>query len=613
MLHPSTRKLIDRLAEMTELGKLDWTEGDNGSLVYSTEGYSVCLPEGAQEVIIQSIDGKELERAATEALASTMSEHGSSYAQIVSEMGAEANRYARGTETAISSLLAGMAEPESPVEEDEPAVTDHGPEDPGDESAALASEGIANHELKSEPEPTAPEPEPEVEAAAEPETVDELETSPAEMTSADSNTTSDVETDTDHIETDTAAEIASPADADALEAAETDGDDVHTESEVTEAVARLADEVNRRPDPAPVDTVEIAEQIDSTSNEDEPSTIGIAAATAMGVVASAAGLSQDDSADDEVQETVAEEAEATAIEEADTAEATEAAPIMQAESAPAYVPFGLETSEEPNSASPGTAALSDGDEGPHGDVTPVAFDELEQESEPAETPAEPIAAAPDMTDTGSVSEVETPVVDEPVENAVFEPEIEVTAEPEIASFSTEEASAADAEPETETVLAEESASTITPAPEPAFASLSDAEETSVLPADPEPETEASDDAPVEADPEPVLAAPEPPKTYSLSGIGAGFGLGALSAKTEASGIPGPTSVPPVEPEKIIIDATEDVLPELEGNLDLEKMEAAVSEINFGKSDAGDATSEKGSEEDSDGDILKPRTRFNPWD
>ncbi len=68
-----------------------------------------------------------------------------------------------------------------------------------------------------------------------------------------------------------------------------------------------------------------------------------------------------------------------------------------------------------------------------------------------------------------------------------------------------------------------------------------------------------------------------------------------------------------EPEKIVIDATEDVLPELEGNLDLEKMEAAVSEINFGKTDAGEAATESDVEDESDGDILKPRTRFNPWD
>ena len=69
MLHSSTKKLIDRLAEMTELGKLDWTEGDDGNIIYSTEGYSVHLPASADEVLITSIEGKELERIAKAAAA----------------------------------------------------------------------------------------------------------------------------------------------------------------------------------------------------------------------------------------------------------------------------------------------------------------------------------------------------------------------------------------------------------------------------------------------------------------------------------------------------------------------------------------------------------------
>jgi len=56
-----------------------------------------------------------------------------------------------------------------------------------------------------------------------------------------------------------------------------------------------------------------------------------------------------------------------------------------------------------------------------------------------------------------------------------------------------------------------------------------------------------------------------------------------------------------------------VLPELEGNLNVEQMEAAVSEISFGKSDNSGADDAAESEDDSEGDILKPRTRFNPWD
>ena len=74
MLHTSTRKLIDRLSEMTELGKLDWIESADGNIAYSTEGYSVTLTESPNEVVITSKDGKELERATAEEIAATESE-----------------------------------------------------------------------------------------------------------------------------------------------------------------------------------------------------------------------------------------------------------------------------------------------------------------------------------------------------------------------------------------------------------------------------------------------------------------------------------------------------------------------------------------------------------
>ena len=83
MLHASTRKLIDRLAEMTDLNKLDWTESDAGQITYSTEGYSVSLTEDPNEVVITSKDGKELERATAEELSATQTEDGKTYAQVV--------------------------------------------------------------------------------------------------------------------------------------------------------------------------------------------------------------------------------------------------------------------------------------------------------------------------------------------------------------------------------------------------------------------------------------------------------------------------------------------------------------------------------------------------
>ena len=97
------------------------------------------------------------------------------------------------------------------------------------------------------------------------------------------------------------------------------------------------------------------------------------------------------------------------------------------------------------------------------------------------------------------------------------------------------------------------------------------------------------------------------QSYSLSGIGAGFGLGALSAKTEASGVPGPNVT--AEPEKVVIDATEDVLPEIDGRPALPEGLPVAAETSSSNEDG--ATEASSDEEESD--ILKPRTRFNPWD
>lgn len=593
MLHPSTRKLIDRLAEMTELGKLEWTEGDGGNLIYSTEGYSVCLPDGAGEVVIQSIDGKELERAGVDALAATTSDDGASYTQIVAGMKAEAARIARGTETAISSLLAGMEEPETPAEAPAADLADHGPEDPGDEVAAMESEGIANHQVQAVPEP---EPESETEA---------MEDAPAgEPVEAETVIEHGVETGSEadgSEQTSEAVSFADPNDAapaeettaieavsDVAMSADEQADERDTESDVTAAVARLADEVNNR---------------DDTAAPEVTSAVGAAAATAVGVVASAAGLDQEEAAealDAEKVESAADETLPSAAIDADAAR-------------PSYVPFGLDQSDD------APAAIA-----PEAAPEPSVPEPEDEPSEPAEiagevdTPVSAFVAVPDTHTALGVPDATAPGFDtttatspiadsEPDAVPVMaraeaepEPETVVEAEPEIEAAPVAEVGSS-AEPEPTEVQA--------PAPEPdtAFAAAE--------PAAPAVEADTPADGPSNAEPEADQAAiaPEAPKTYSLSGIGAGFGLGALAAKTEASGIPGPSSATLAEPEKIVIDATEDVLPELEGNLNVEHMEAAVSEISFGKSETTGTDESAESEEEADGDILKPRTRFNPWD
>ncbi|MEL6829797.1 MAG: hypothetical protein AAFO63_06635, partial [Pseudomonadota bacterium] len=105
MLHPSTQKLIDRLAEMTSTKKIEWAEHKDEGVSYSTEGYSVVLTGAPVELIIFSSSEKELERATVDQLLATPAEEGGTYSDIVAAMQSEAIRYARGTETAISTLL----------------------------------------------------------------------------------------------------------------------------------------------------------------------------------------------------------------------------------------------------------------------------------------------------------------------------------------------------------------------------------------------------------------------------------------------------------------------------------------------------------------------------
>jgi hypothetical protein len=581
MLHPSTKKLIDRLAEMTELGKLDWTEGEDGSLIYSTEGYSVCLPDDIDEVIIQSIDGKELERAAADALAATTSDDGTSYAQIVAGMGAEAARIARGTETAISSLLAGMEEPAAPEEETIADLADDSLEDPGDEVAAMESEGIVSHQATVE---TAPEAKPEIsvsedtsaDTAVEPEPTterpEEIDAAPPEQT---------IEAEAVTIE-DTSAAPVTEIEAGAVDQAD-EGD---TESDVTEAVARLADEVNSRE--------EVAES-------EMTSAVDAAAVNAVGVVASAAGLDQVEAHNTPDSDEV----------ETATDEALTSAPLNTEAPASSYVPFGLgHTGDTPTTATAEVApeeSVSDAQQMPP-EQEAAEDDVAEPVSAVAPTPDfEPAPEGPASSVTDFAATTTTESDSEPAAQAApNDASVEAASEPE---------SATEAEPETQTEPVSEMTSSSEPdlsdTPEPAAEPDSSIAVTS--PAESAMDEETSADGPSDAQTEPVLASAEEPKTYSLSGIGAGFGLGALAAKTEASGIPGPSSAAPAEPEKIVIDATEDVLPELEGNLNVEHMEAAVSEISFGKSETAAAEDAIESEEDSDGDILKPRTRFNPWD
>ena len=565
MLHASTRKLIDRLSEMTELGKLDWTESEDGTLAYATEGYSVSLTESPNELIITSKNGTELERANAEELATTQQEDGTAYTSVVAAMTMEASRVARGTEAAISSLLADLQDAPDPAPADMDVAQDQSDEDLQEdqvnETTAIVTQPATPAETIEQVEASTAADTP----TAEENTVDDV-TEPAIIAASQANT-NEAETSGDEEVTETEASESTYSDAAEPQtdietaAEETAPSETETESDVTEAVARLADQVNQR----------------------EESSLGAAAASAAGAVALAAGLTP----------LASTEEDDTTTNVSETEEAPIAVIAAETDDRPAYIPFGLEPEDDTDTA-PLVAAEVTVDAPPE----PVEIEAPIQEEQAPISFAATETIEPTRIET-SWNEVEPePQIEAelPVEAAAIDevvPELAPESEPaEMAMLSAASDQSNSASDKTVEALEE------VPSEIAAMASAEDAVEAETAPKVPAPDVETVE--------------PEAPKTYSLSGIGAGFGLGALSAKTEASGIPAPNSSRAAPPEKIIIDATDDVLPELEGNLNVslaETASAAVSAANAAPAAAEPAEAPK----DAETDILKPRTRFNPWD
>lgn len=703
MLHASTKKLIDRLSEMTELGKLDWTEGGDGNITFATEGYSVSLIESPNEVVIASLDGIELERATVDELAATQLDDGTAYTAIVAAMTKEASRVARGTEAAISSLLAGMQDAPEEISGDEVTETPEAlQEDLGDETAIVTAEAIEvsdvedsaetlEAEIVEEDSPAeigaswkdSVETETAVAEELEPEDAVDAEAAEAELVTEESSdadpepamaveTETEVEAETDAvIETSSAEEeesepdhSAEPDSTEEIEAAtvEVESDEVETDANLTpesepetelelqsedqeapDTVAILADdevteevveesstlvsdaqieasetdeteEVETAPvatfgaateiEPETVETVEaeteteadvsdavarIADEVNADDSDEDSSGLATAAASAVGAVALAAGLTPQSSDDDPV-----EEAEEESIELVEA----EAEPITEAESTeapPAYVPFGLEANSEEDASIEEDTSIEETVPEAEAPVETVIEVEAATESEivvDLETPASPTAELAQMVDDALAPHEAAP--------SEFEADSSFTVEVEPEDGEVGFASA-DTAPETETI--EDTAFA------PSFQSEEDTESVD------EAETaEAVEESVLVKSTETTEPEESEPQGYSLSGIGAGFGLGALSAKTEASGIPSVSEPTPASDEKVIIDATDDVLPKPEGNLNVALAETASAAVSAANAEPAleTANAEQG-EAEAEADILKPRTRFNPWD
>lgn len=190
MLHPSTKKLIDKLGEMTRKQRVSWIEGENGTIVHDTEGYRVVLTPEPHGVILTDAVGREIETCSPEEIADEKDAAGRPYALFIGELFREAHRHARGAEKAIRTLLAGLEAadetPETvaaaPEPEPEPeTVTDETTSLDG-ETAITAAVATLADQINNTAPMAGPEPLPEPDfVAATPEPAPEPEAEPAPL------------------------------------------------------------------------------------------------------------------------------------------------------------------------------------------------------------------------------------------------------------------------------------------------------------------------------------------------------------------------------------------------------------------------------------------------
>lgn len=141
MLHPSTKRLIDKLSDMTRRQRVAWTEGENATVVHDTEGYRVVLTPEPHSVLLTDGMGREIESCLPEEFADELDAQGRPYSRFIAELYRDAHRHARGTEKAISTLLAGLeavedATPVWPVQD----LGGDAPDSTTDETALIESE-----------------------------------------------------------------------------------------------------------------------------------------------------------------------------------------------------------------------------------------------------------------------------------------------------------------------------------------------------------------------------------------------------------------------------------------------------------------------------------------
>ena len=138
MLHPSTKRLIDKLIEMTSASKITWAEGDDGTCIYDTEGYRVTIGQSPSRVVLLDAGGRVLETVSDSLLANTIDTNGLQYTVKVDQLVSTARRQITGATDVIDRIvtaldLTGKREPPAP-----PVDEAHTEEDDVEDEAPVA-------------------------------------------------------------------------------------------------------------------------------------------------------------------------------------------------------------------------------------------------------------------------------------------------------------------------------------------------------------------------------------------------------------------------------------------------------------------------------------------
>ncbi|MFC6197495.1 hypothetical protein [Ponticaulis profundi] len=108
MLHPSTRKLIDKLYEMTEAAKITWAEGDADTCIYDTEGYRVTIGQTPTHLVLSDAGGRILETVTESMLKNVRTGLGETYALKVDDLVSIARRQITGSEDIINKIVSSL-------------------------------------------------------------------------------------------------------------------------------------------------------------------------------------------------------------------------------------------------------------------------------------------------------------------------------------------------------------------------------------------------------------------------------------------------------------------------------------------------------------------------